>query len=172
MELSPLITLEPHNQAWCESFEALRIELIENLGEIAESIEHFGSTSIEGIVAKPIIDVIGQVKSLQDLDQELPKLPPNRFKNLGENGVQDRRYLVVLDSCGKVVAHVHLFPLNHSGYADRILFRDYLRNHQEASRQYEQLKIALSIKFQNDPTSYWKGKDEFVKKILSLAVNI
>jgi GrpB-like predicted nucleotidyltransferase (UPF0157 family) len=132
-------------------------------------LEHFGSTSFQGIIAKPIIDITGMVKDLGKFDEFLASSLPSHMKNYGENGVPDRRYLVVLDGEGNARAHIHLFENGSSQFHGRIRLRDYLRNNPEALKEYEALKRDLAGRFKDDPAAYWEGKVPFIRAMLAKA---
>lgn len=163
------IILVPHQNEWAQRFESLKLEVAAALGECLLTLEHFGSTSIRGIVARPIVDMIGTVRTLSSLDEVLGARLPSHFKNLGENGVTGRRYLVISNAGGEPQAHVHLFETGHPEYTDRILFRDYLRADEAVSKEYEALKVDLAERYKDDPVSYWKGKADFVIAVLARA---
>ena len=163
------IVLMPHQDEWAPKFAAFKSEVATIVGECLLTLEHFGSTSIVAIAAKPIIDMIGTVRTLSCLDEALGKNLPSHIKNLAENGVPGRRYLVVLDMLGEAQAHVHLFENGHPAHIDRILFRDYLRANEASAKEYEALKMDLAVRYKDDPVSYWKGKAAFVTAILARA---
>jgi GrpB-like predicted nucleotidyltransferase (UPF0157 family) len=162
------IVLEQHKPEWVLNFQRMK-HLSEDLfGKTLLRLEHFGSTSIPGIVAKPIIDMIGHVTSLTELDGRVAEGLPSTIKCLGENGVSGRRYFV-FDFDDGVKGHSHLFEPGNREYDDRILFRDYLQQNHETARQYEELKTQLCAAHGNDPVAYWRGKQTFVKGVVELA---
>jgi GrpB-like predicted nucleotidyltransferase (UPF0157 family) len=163
------VVLVPHQKSWAEQFAILKQEMSELLGRHLVCLEHFGSTSFQEIVAKPIIDITGMVKDLDKFDEFLASNLPSHMKNYGENGVTGRRYLVVLDGEGNPRSHVHLFANGSSQFHDRIRLRDYLRNNPEALREYETLKRDLAGRFKDDPVAYWEGKVPFIRAMLAKA---
>ena len=163
------IVLVPHQTEWALQFISHRSEMMRLLDGSLETLEHFGSTSIPGIAAKPIVDIIGTVAGLSSLDKILSTRLPSHVKNLGENGLAGRRYLVIHDSRGKTLAHVHLFERGDPAYANRIAFRDFLRANVETAGEYETLKKDLAARFKDAPVSYWNGKASFVEAVLHRA---
>ncbi|MCX6125101.1 MAG: GrpB family protein, partial [Proteobacteria bacterium] len=137
-------------------------------GDLVVRMEHFGSTSIPGIVAKPIIDMLGLVTSLSELDKKVEQGLPSTVTGLGENGVVGRRYFVFNSNEG-LKGHLHLFEPGNREYEDRILFRDVLQQDLVTAKQYEQLKLQLCSEHGDDPTAYWMGKQAFVKNIVERA---
>jgi GrpB-like predicted nucleotidyltransferase (UPF0157 family) len=167
-EVMPEIVLEHHRADWAMVFYFLKNQCTELFGNALISVDHFGSTSVPGIAAKPIIDMIGLATSLSELDREITPTLPAAFTCLGENGVAGRRYFVI-NNHGMPRGHLHLFEAGNSEYEDRILFRDFLQRDPIAAKDYENLKKQLARDHPNDPMSYWLGKQEFVKKIVMQA---
>lgn len=162
------VQLEPHDANWKIGFLRMKSMMEEVFGALLKQVEHFGSTSIPGIAAKPVIDMIGLVTSLSELDQKISLGLPKVITCLGENGVAGRRYLV-LDIPGEKRAHMHLFEDGHPEYTDRILFRDFLRENFDVAKEYETLKQKLCVAHGDDPVAYWMGKQSFVKSTLARA---
>lgn len=163
------IMLVPHQTHWAAKFETFKRELATLLDDFLKTIEHFGSTAVPGIAAKPIIDIIGTVTNLSQLDMILAKGLPSYIRNLGENGLAERRYLVIHDLHGEPQAHVHLFKVGSQAYSDRIIFRDHLRANLTIAREYEALKKGLAERFRHDQRAYWDGKASFVETVLARA---
>ena len=161
-----MIGLVSHQINWQQDYQELKDAIVDLLQDDLLQVDHFGSTSIPGIVAKPIIDIIGVVSTLAAVDERLGQDDSSLITNLGENGLAGRRYLVVFDGVGKVRAHVHLFEPGDSNYLSRLAFRDHLRLNPSVAKEYETLKIALAQRFPDDPTAYWNGKADFVNAVL------
>lgn len=165
---SPAIVLTQHQSEWVQSFQRMKSMSENFFGKTLLRLEHFGSTSIPGIVAKPIIDMIGLVTSLPDLDDKVARGLPSAITCLGENGVAGRRYFV-FDVADEVKGHLHLFVHGSCEYEDRILFRDFLQQNPETAKQYEALKIQLCAVYCDDPIAYWHGKKSFVIEVVEKA---
>lgn len=161
-----MIELMSHQEYWSNLFHELKDSVQVLLGNELLTVEHFGSTAIPSIAAKPIIDIIGTVTSLLIVDKIVSVRASATIRNLGENGLAGRRYLVVSGHSGKVLAHVHLFESGDKNYKNRLEFRDYLRANPIVAREYEALKQGLAQRFPTDPRSYWEGKAAFVQNVL------
>jgi GrpB-like predicted nucleotidyltransferase (UPF0157 family) len=108
--------------------EALRV-----LGSVLVIVHHIGSTSVPGLAAKPIIDLMPLVTDLVDLDQQCWLIEALGYKWHGEFGILGRRYFTLYDQTGIRIVQLH-FSKADSSHAERhIAFRDYLRNHPEAA---------------------------------------
>lgn len=138
------VRLLPHNLLWrrCFSKEAHRIYealKIENL-----KLYHIGSTSIPSIKAKPIIDILGSVRRLEDLDEKQEALKQIGYEYKGEYGINGRRYSVLYNpEKTKGYIHLHIFEDNHTELQKHLLFRDYLRANSTQAKKYEKLKLEL-----------------------------
>jgi GrpB-like predicted nucleotidyltransferase (UPF0157 family) len=123
-------------------------------------IQHIGSTSIPGLAAKPVIDIAIGVQELQHIQSCIPIL--------GSAGLPDRRFLWRVSPEGQRY-HLHLASILSPLWINPIAFRDYLRQHPLAAREYGQLKGTLAAKCGFDIGAYIDGKARFVEQILALA---
>jgi GrpB-like predicted nucleotidyltransferase (UPF0157 family) len=163
------VQLQPYNPVWKTIFER-DANLIRNvIGKYVIDIQHIGSTSIEGLDAKPVIDIAIGVESLDIVDEIALAL-----KDLGYF-----RLKVIID--GKVVFakdtdvgrthYLHLENYNGNHWNDHLLFRDYLRSHAGTVKAYMKLKRELAKEFSADVSSYTDKKKLFVDEILLNARN-
>ena len=164
------ITVSDYNAEWPIKFyresQAISAILTDNCIEIY----HIGSTSVNGLSAKPIIDIMAVVKNLGAVDYTRDKFSALGYEWLGEFGMAGRRYL---RKGGDNRTHqIHIFAADDWHNIHRHLaFRDYLRAHGDVCRRYEALKRSLAAKFAYDIEGYCEGKDAFVKHIEELAVD-
>ena len=145
-------------------------EIIRNiLEDNCIEIHHIGSTAVEELKAKPIIDIMPIVKKLQMVDSVAYKFEQIGYEYLGEFGISGRRYL---RKGGDNRTHqIHIFSEENINDVKRHLaVRDYLRNHKEVAKEYGRLKENLAEKFPYDIESYCDGKDSFLKNIEYLAL--
>ena len=159
-----LVKLEPYNDKWSKLFDEERELLSSRLKELIIAIEHVGSTSIEGLFAKPIIDIAIGVSSL-DVIIELKE----KVKDLGYVEVPvsiDGKHVFARYKEKKITHFLHVMMHNHNLWIDQISFRDYLRSTPDAKIEYIKLKEELAKKFPNDVTSYTNEKKKFVDNIL------
>ncbi|WP_099159184.1 GrpB family protein [Virgibacillus ndiopensis] len=158
------VTVTDYNQQWIERFKDEANRLKEIFGSEIVEIHHFGSTSVPGIKAKPIIDIMPLVKDIEKVDSFNHEMIALGYEPLGEYGIKGRRYF---RKGGDNRTHqVHIFQLDNDDEVDRHLaVRDYLRNHPKDAQQYGDLKEKLAKQFPNDIEAYMDGKDEFVKEL-------
>lgn len=171
------IVLVNYDPAWPALFDVERARLLAAIGEWVADIQHVGSTAIPGIAAKPIIDVAIHLKSLADALKCITPLAGIGYECLGEFGIPERIYFrkrtdsplpgQAHDGVGRT-HQIHMYETGHEQYEKQIVFRDYLRAHPEAAREYEHLKRGLAARLSNIE-DYAESKSEFVQRILSLA---
>lgn len=153
------IRVVPYDPNWPHIFyeEALQIQKI--LGKNCLGIHHIGSTSISGLWAKPIIDMIPVVKNICDVDSCNNKMQDLGYTVMGEFGMLFRRFF------SKDGFNVHVYE-DDSPEVDRHLkFRDWMRQHPKDASGYESLKRDLAEKYPEDPYLYCSGKDGYISSI-------
>jgi GrpB-like predicted nucleotidyltransferase (UPF0157 family) len=158
-----IVTYDPE---WPRLFLELGTALRKALGKTALRIDHIGSTAVPGLDAKPIIDVQISVASFKPLDTY--RIP---IESLGfiyrEKPDLSRRYFREIP--GKRRTHIHVRIVGSWSEQLALLFRDYLRTHEEGAKQYAELKYHLAEKYRNDRLSYTEGKSPFIWEIMILA---
>lgn len=155
------IRVVPYNPAWPEMFtqEAARIQ--EALGDNCITIHHIGSTSVPGLAAKPIIDMIPVVKDITKINAaNFEKLG---YANRGEYGMLFRRFFSKLD------AHLHIWEQGNGEIDKHLLFRAYLIKQPNELKRYEALKLDLIKLHSKDRATYTLSKDDLVKEMLQKA---
>ena len=176
--MADTVILAPYDPAWPVMFAKERDRLQNAIGEWAVAIEHVGSTAIPGIAAKPIIDIGVALGSFEDALYCITPLFEIGYECLGEYGIPRRIYFRKrtddpipgqVHNSGIARTHqVHMYEQTHEQYVNHLLFRDYLRAHQGAAGQYEELKRRLAGEH-DDVEAYADAKSEFVQHILALA---
>lgn len=160
------VKLSADNETWRKIFDETKEELLVLLDKYQAEIEHVGSTSIEGIIAKPIIDIAIGIADISLINEVIPILEKKDHIFRGdvrENG----GYLFVKEIEPEIITHhIHVVEKEDIQWKNYLYFRDKLNSDTNLSKQYEELKIELAEKFAEDRKSYTKGKNEFIKKIL------
>ncbi len=167
MERGGVVVLKDHDARWAPCFRRVADLIRVALEPYNMELRHIGSTSIPGIKAKPILDILGVVEDMEAFERQRPKLEHLRFVWKGENGIPDRRYCV-LHNAEKTVGYLH-FHTFHRGNPEadaHILFRDYLRAFEEKAKQYEKLKEALAVIHASERDKYTSAKDALVQTLL------
>jgi GrpB-like predicted nucleotidyltransferase (UPF0157 family) len=161
------VRLEPHNELWHEQFANERDRLLAAIGDHSLPIEHIGSTSVCGIAAKPILDIMIGTPEFGPVLTFVHDLEAIGYEYKGENGIPGRHYF------GKGVPRtVHLNVVRCGGHfwLSHLTFRDHLKQNPIAAREYEQLKRSLAERYPSDREAYTNGKEDFVRSIIAQAM--
>ena len=157
------VTVIEYDPAWPLEFEREASRIRGALGENCLEVYHIGSTAVPGLAAKPIIDIMPVVYSLEAVDALSAGFEALGYEYLGEFGIPGRRYM---RRGGDERTHqVHVFSvLDTANITRHLAFRDYLCAHPDVCAEYAALKRALAGKYPFDIGAYCDGKEEFVKK--------
>jgi GrpB-like predicted nucleotidyltransferase (UPF0157 family) len=155
--------LVPYDPAWPTRFEAYRDELLEAGGPWLEVVHHIGSTSVPGLGAKPVIDIMPGLRRYEDGLQLVEPLQARGYEYLGEYGLPGRHFFRRMKD-----SHVHVYTVGQGQWHDQLAFRDYLRAHDWARDAYWQLKCQLA-RAHDDIDDYADAKSNFVADILRRA---
>ncbi|HSX02737.1 MAG TPA: GrpB family protein [Candidatus Saccharimonadia bacterium] len=163
------VQLAPYDPAWARAFQEERVRLKAALGSSVHDIAHVGSTSIPGLAAKPIIDIIASVDNLAIYRQLVGPLESLGYEFMPERVFEDRVFFPKGPRENRT-HHLSLVIKDSAGWRDPIRFRDYVRAHEDVRAEYQVLKEALAVQYPNDRASYTKAKDAMIKEIMGRAV--
>lgn len=155
------VEVMPYNHEWPIMFEEETQRLWNIFGDEILDIHHIGSTSVMGLKAKPIIDMLPVVKDIQQIDHYNDAMAEIGYEPKGENGLPGRRYFQ--KGGDNRSHHVHVYEAGNPEIDRHLAFRDYLRVHPEAVKEYGDLKEALARRYPYDIDSYINGKSQFVR---------
>ena len=161
------VILEEYNSSWPEKFKAEK----EHLKKIAGkwnfgSIEHVGSTAIPGMVAKPVIDVMFGVKSLDESKPAIEVLVDAGYEYWPYKTEVMHWFCKPSDAFR--THHLHLIPYESPLWLERIEFREILRSNNTVATEYANLKRELSANYKNDREAYTESKWPFIQRVLSM----
>lgn len=153
----------PYQMDWPKKFNEESTLLKTIFQDAAITIHHIGSTSIPGMSAKPIIDILIETNSIDSIDNYHSMMIEQGYEPKGENGIKGRRYFAK----GGInrTHHVHIFEAGNPEIKRHLLFRDYMKAHPADAKAYAQLKNELAKQFNDDIDSYIAGKNAFIKGI-------
>ena len=173
--LQERVEIVPYDPAWPARFEEEATRLRALLpAELIGRIEHFGSTAVPGLAAKPIIDMLVEVRSMEDVAERIaPLLQAHGYEffwRAPEHGLpgMDYAWFIRRDVAGRRTHHVHFLEPGSSEW-ERLLFRDYLRAHPDAAREYGALKRRVAAEHPDDRVAYAKAKTDFVAAAMRAA---
>ncbi len=157
------IVVQPYDPRWPQCYEAERARVADALGELALEIHHVGSTAVVGLAAKPIIDLMVAVRSLEEVEDVRARLEPlgHQFRDHPE--AMDRRFF----RKGQPRAyHLHLVEQGSETLRQHLIFRDVLRADPALCAAYAQLKTELADRYAEDRPAYTAGKESFIQEVL------
>ncbi|CAA7602325.1 GrpB protein [Acididesulfobacillus acetoxydans] len=162
------VVVVEYDPRWPRMFEAEANLIRGVLGEELIALYHIGSTSVPGIMAKPIIDMMPVVRDIEAVDRFNDKMIELGYEPMGEFGISRRRFF--RKGGDARTHHVHIFQEGSEDIVRHLAFRDFLRAHEDAAREYGALKRLLAERFPDDIESYMDGKDSFIKELEARAL--
>ena len=162
-QLFPII-LSAHNPDWKKYYEEEKAALENSFGDLLVRIEHIGSTAVEGLIAKPTVDIL--LETDPSANPESVRQASERCGYTVMSGKNAPEYR--LDLCkgytpqGFAVKVFHLH-IRHPGDWDEIVFRDYLRQNPAKADEYAKLKTVLQKRFEHNRDAYTEAKGDFIR---------
>jgi len=165
------ILIESYTDTWIGDYNQSETTLKTIFNSQLIDIQHIGSTSIVGLASKPTIDILIIVKDIDVIDELNEPMAEYGYISKGEAGIEGRRYFYkTLDTdVFKETHHIHVYVDGNPKYQEELLFRDYLRINNKMMREYEDLKIALAVKYKDDPRLYTEAKASFIQETIKMA---
>lgn len=158
------IEVVDYNPEWEKLFKTEEKKIKAILGKNCVAVHHIGSTSVKGLKAKPIIDIMPVVKDISLVDAHHAEFEALGYECKGEYGIPGRRFF--MKGGDARTHHIHIFEENGKADIERHLaVRDYLRSHTDTAKEYAELKTKLADKFACDNDGYCDGKDAFMKSL-------
>lgn len=162
------LVVVPYDPTWVQAYQHEAAKIGALFGDELLATHHIGSTSIPGLSAKPVIDIMPVVRDITRVEAFNPGMIALGYEPRGENGIPGRRYFVKGGDAHRT-HHVHVYEPDHPEVARHLDFRDYLIAHPDEAAAYGRLKAELAERFRNDILAYIDGKDAFIKEILRKA---
>lgn len=162
------VELQEYTDEWSSLYK-IEEETLKNLiKEYFIDIQHIGSTSVEELKAKPIIDIIIGVKNFNHIEKIVEKLQQGGYI-YRPNASTKERILFVKGSEEERTHHIHIVQWMDEEWNNNILFRDYLRKYSKVAKEYSELKDRLAELFTEDRNSYTRGKNQFIQGVIERA---
>jgi len=169
------VAIVSYDPRWPKMFEAERAHLLTCLpGGLIRRIEHFGSTAVPGLCAKPIVDMLVEVTRLEKTRTRIaPVLEARGYDYFwrptwGDDTPPFYAFFIKRDQDGKRTHHIHMIKADFEHW-DRLLFRDYLIDHPPIADEYGRLKQMLSKQHPKDRVAYTEAKTAFITKVTQTA---
>lgn len=166
------VELVLHDPLWAHAAELEAERLRAAVGQTLVAVHHVGSTSIPGIVAKPILDLMPVVTSLAELDQRRATMEALGYEWWGELGMEGRRYCTKSDAAmGRRLVQLHCFIEGSPHITRHLAFRDYLRQHPEIAAAYDREKRRCHALHPGDSHAYGDCKSTWIVEIEAAALS-
>ncbi|MGJ8524728.1 hypothetical protein LMG33818_000436 [Halomonadaceae bacterium LMG 33818] len=162
------ISLLEYDSNWPKQYRVEAELLASIFSPMLANIHHIGSTSVPGLMAKPVIDILLEVMDILRVDNLNDKMKGAGYKARGENGIFGRRYFQ--KGNGIRTHHLHVFERGHPEIHKHLAFRDYLRKHADIATRYAALKQQIARACHNDSAQYSAAKHDFIQYHTTLAL--
>lgn len=156
------VVIAPYDQDWPAIARAYADDL-RVLGPVLIAVHHIGSTSVPGLAAKPVIDLMAVVADVTELDLHRLAVERVGYEWHGELGIAGRRYCTLSNANVGRLAQLHMFEAGSPHVARHLAFRDYLRAHPTVARDYEREKRRARDLHPNDSHAYTDEKSNWVR---------
>jgi len=165
------IIIEEYNPHWKSLFQEETTKLSIALSDIDITIEHIGSTSVEGLGAKPVIDILIGLRDFSLANDQIAKITNlgYQYMNTYEDVMPYRRFFIK-ESNRIRTHHIHMVEIDSEFWIRHIAFRNFLINNPDERMNYYQLKIELAKKEWKDGNEYADAKSEFIRRIERMAL--
>ena len=159
------VVVLPYDEQWKQDFLMIKKELASVLGQLAMRIEHVGSTSVKGLSAKPIIDIDVVIKDYTVLEEVITALGAIGYRHEGDLGIAGREAFKYDGKDHLRKHHLYVCSEDSPELKRHIAFRDYLRTHPAAVREYSNIKVEGARKYPYDIDKYIEHKSPFIERI-------
>lgn len=162
------VVVLPYDRAWKSAFEEIKAEIECAIGDLIIGIEHVGSTSVEGMSAKPCIDIDVVIGDYTVFDAVVSKLAAIGYAHEGDLGIKDREAFKYSDKPHLFTHHLYVCPQNSGELHRHMTFRDFLRCHPEAAGKYSRVKETAAKLFPDDIDQYIAYKSPCIEELYTL----
>ena len=159
------VVVLPYDRAWKSAFEEIKAEIECAIGDLIIGIEHVGSTSVEGMSAKPCIDIDVVIRDYTVFDAVVSKLAAIGYTHEGDLGIKDREAFKYSDKPHLLTHHLYVCPQYSEELRRHIVFRNFLRGNADAVREYSRAKKTAAQLFPNDIDKYIEYKSPCITEL-------
>lgn len=159
------VVVVPYEEAWETAFEKIKNEIEAEIGDLVLGIEHVGSTSVEGMSAKPCIDMDVIIKDYSVFDEIVGKLGAIGYIHEGDLGIRNREAFKYTNKPHLMKHHLYVCPQDSEELHRHIIFRDFLRQNIEAVKEYSSVKEKAAELYPNDIDQYIAYKSPCIEEL-------
>jgi GrpB-like predicted nucleotidyltransferase (UPF0157 family) len=155
----------PYDKAWKSAFEEIKKEIVCAIGDLIIGIEHVGSTSVEGMSAKPCIDIDVVIEDYSKFEAVVCGLAKIGYIHEGDLGIKDREAFAYWDKPHLQTHHLYVCPKDSAELHRHVTFRDFLKSHADAVEQYSAVKETAARLYPNDIDGYIAYKSPCIEEL-------
>lgn len=159
------IEVTEYDPSWPERGASARAELVDSLPGLFLDVEHVGSTSVPGLAAKPVIDLMASVATLEDVTADREATLQRLGYQLQDTGMPGRLFYFREAAGGQRTHHLHVVTADTWGTRNERLFRDHLLRHPEVAAEYGELKRRLAAEA-DDGLAYTRSKTALIQRVI------
>ena len=159
------VVVLPYDKAWKTDFEAIKQEIEAAIGDLILGVEHVGSTSVEGLSAKPCIDIDVVIRDYTVFDAVVERLAAIGYRHEGDLGIRHREAFRYEGKPHLRTHHLYVCPQDSEELHRHITFREFLKSHPEAVRQYSRVKEEAAQRFPHDIDGYIAYKTPCIEEL-------
>lgn len=162
------VILAPYSIKWAELYNIEKDLILSSIGHYIVDIQRVGSTSIPGMISKPVIDIVVGLKNFDDGFEIISTIENLGYNFKGSLG-KSRKFFFWKGTFEINTFNLHIVEYGDENWENQILFRNFIISHPEFKQDYTDLKLDLAKKFKDDRNEYTNKKSDFIKQIISLA---
>lgn len=162
------VVVLPYDAKWKSDFEIIKQEIEKAIGHFIIGVEHVGSTSVEGLSAKPCIDIDVIIKDYSVFDEVVDQLEVIGYIHEGNLRIKDREAFKYLNKPHLQTHHLYVCPQNSKELHRHITFRDFLKNTPEAAKKYGAVKEEAALLFPDDIEKYIAHKAPCIEELYKM----
>jgi GrpB-like predicted nucleotidyltransferase (UPF0157 family) len=164
------VQVVPYNHDWPAQFEAEAALLARVLARwVVTPVQHIGSTSIPGIAAKPVLDMMVGVRDLREAAEAMDPLREQGYVFAPHRPHESLWFFKAPPPIAVHTHHLHLTAVGSTLWQERLSFRDALRSDPRLRDEYQALKLRLAAEHSDDGGAYTGNKRAFVARVLATA---
>jgi GrpB-like predicted nucleotidyltransferase (UPF0157 family) len=170
LKLPNTLIIVPYDPSWITEFERIRDYLMGQIGDLVLEIKHVGSTSVPGLCAKPIIDIVALIESYDVFPTIVARLEKVGFQHNGDQGIKEREAFKRLVPDDFMDYHFYICPKDSEENRRQTIFRNALINNKNIADEYGKLKMRLVEEANGDRVLYTDSKTEFILSVIDKAI--
>jgi len=169
-KLPNTLVVLPYDPNWKTEFERIRDYLMEQIGDLVIEIKHVGSTSVPGLCAKPIIDIVAVMESYKVFPQIVSRLEKVGYSHEGDLGIKEREVFKRLIPDDFMDYHFYVYHKDSKENRRQTIFRNALLTHKSIADEYGRLKMRLIEEAAGDRVLYTDSKTGFILGVIEKAI--